>query len=467
MNLPMPWKIDDILNATRGEVLCGKGSDTFKGISIDSRKITKTDLFVAITGENHDGHSFVKEVLEKGISGCVISKKSINKMPVTKWGGKNITCVAVDDTTRALGDLARFQRRRSKASVIAITGSNGKTTTRGLVSCVMEQKFATISTIGNFNNEIGLPLTLFQLSKNHEKAVVELGMNHMGEIRALSKIAEPDIGIITNIGPAHLEGVGSLDGVMHAKGELLDEIKKTGTAILNADDPRILNLAEKTQVPILFFGISKKAAVRALSIEPGESETVFTLVLPTGKISIQLGVPGKFMVSNALAAAATGYQAGLSLQEIKTGIERFQPSQGRMNIIKSKGINIIDDAYNANPDSMKSAIHTLLSLKGKKRGILVLGDMLELGEHAVSLHQDIGALAADTDIHKVYATGHYAGAIEKGARDGNMDADKIFTGTYEEILEHLKKDLTASDWILVKGSRGLKMETIVQGLLKR
>ncbi len=467
MNLPMPWNIDDILNATMGEVLCSKGTDTYKGISIDSRKISKNELFVAIKGENHDGHSFVEHVLGKGISGFVICKKDINKMPVTKWKNKNITCVAVDDTTQALGNLARFQRRRSKASVIAITGSNGKTTTRGLVSSVMEQKFSTISTMGNYNNEIGLPLTLFRLSQHHEKAVVELGMNHLGEIRALSKIAEPDMGIITNIGPAHLEGVGSLDGVMQAKGELLGEIKKTGTAILNADDPKILNLAEKTHVPVLFFGFSEKAAVRALSVKSDKSETFFTLALPTGEISIQIGIPGTFMISNALAAAAAGYQAGLSLREIKKGLEQFQPSQGRMNIIKNKGVNIIDDAYNANPDSMKSAIHTLLSLKEKERGILVLGDMLELGDHADSLHQEIGTLAAESDIHTLYATGNFAGAVEKGARDGDMDADRIFTGTHKEILEHLKKNITAKDWILIKGSRGMKMETIVKGFLKR
>lgn len=465
MNLPMPWKTDDILNATLGDVVCGKGRDVFSNISIDSRNISDNNLFVAIIGERHDGHDFLLDVLAAGVSGCIIAEKKLNALPVSEWETRNITCIAVKDTTAALGDLARFQRRRSSASVIAITGSSGKTTTRRIVSSVMAQKFETVSTIGNFNNEIGLPLTLFQLSRHHEQAVVELGMNHFGEIKKLARIAEPDVGIITNIGPAHLEGVGSVDGVMKAKGELLPEIKKTGLAILNADDERILKLADQAATPVLFYGLSEKADVTARDIETNAAGTTFTLVLPEETISVRVSAPGTFMVLNALAAAAAGYHAGVSILEIKAGIEAFQPGRGRMNTIEKNGIHIIDDTYNANPDSMKSAIHTLLALKKKNRGFVVLGDMLELGDYADILHREIGERVSTSDITRLYITGSYSDAVKKGALDGNMATDNIITGTHAEILEHLKTDLTAGDWVLVKGSRGMKMETIIQGLI--
>lgn len=465
MNRPMPWKTDEILDAVKGRLVCGKGPEVFADIAIDSRKITADDLFVAIRGENHDGHEFIPDMLTRGISGYVIAEKNAAALPVAEWAKQDITCIAVNDTITALGDLARFQRRRSKATVIAITGSSGKTTTRCLVSEVMARKFETVSTIGNFNNEIGLPLTLFQLSRTHEKAVVELGMNHFGEIRTLSRIAEPDVGIITNIGPAHLEGVGSLDGVMQAKGELLDEINKAGLAILNADDPGTLRLAEKSPVPVMLFGLSDNADVKARDVDIDAAGTTFTLALPNGEIPVRVGAPGTFMVLNALAAAAAGYHAGISLQEIKTGIEAFQPARGRMNIIEQNGIHIIDDTYNANPISMKSAIQTLSALKKDHRGFLVLGDMLELGAHARALHREIGAVAAVSDIHKLYIAGEYSHAVKQGAIQGNMAADSVITGTHDEIIDHLKTNLIAGDWVLVKGSRGMKMETIIRGLI--
>ena len=383
-----------------------------------------------------------------------------------EWQRKGVACVTVSNTTKALGDLAAFNRKRTDVSIVAITGSNGKTSTRKMTAGVVARRFCTLSTRGNLNNEIGLPLTLLDLNLDHQWAVVELGMNRPGEIRRLAEICSPDVGVITNIGPAHLEGLGSLDAVMKAKGELLEKINPVGTAALNADDHRLLQLADYTSVNVLLFGLSEKAVIRALSIREKDEGLSFILALPEEKISVDLKTPASFMVSNALAAAAVGYLLGLTAKEIKDGLEDFKPVKGRMNILKTrKRIHIIDDTYNANPGSMAAAIKTLKTLKGNNRGILVVGDMLELGEHAESLHRKIGSISARSDIARLYVAGQFAETLAAGAKDADMDSSDIFTGTKEEILENITCWLGPGDWVLVKGSRGMAMESIVEGLL--
>jgi len=463
---PTTWTTAEILEATGGDLLLDDLKHSFSGISIDSRSISVDDLFVAIKGDTHDGHSFIGDVIERRVSGLLIDRANTHTLPGKESIENGIVCITVNDTIRALGDLAAFNRKRSNASVVAITGSNGKTSTRKMTAGVVSKHFSTLSTSGNLNNLIGLPLTLLNLNLNHRWAVLELGMNSPGEIKRLAEICSPDIGVITNIGPAHLEGLGSLDAVMQAKGELLEEIKPDGTASLNADDPRLLQMADYTSKNVLFFGRSKNARIRARSVKGTETGLSFTLVLPEESITVDLKTPAAFMISNALAAAAVGYLLGLTAGEIKDGLEDFKPVKGRMNILKTgKGINIIDDTYNANPDSMKAAINTLRSLKGNHTGILVAGDMLELGDHAVSMHRNIGRIAAGSDIAKLYVTGQFAQTVASGAMDEDMNPRDIFTGTKEEILEGIKDRLGPGDWVLVKGSRGMTMETIVQGLL--
>ncbi len=463
---PIPWTTAEIVKATQGELLCGDLKHSFSGISIDSRSISVNELFVAIKGDVHDGHSFTSDAIERGVSGLLIDRANTDKLPGKESIENSIVCITVNDTTRALGDLAAFNRKRSNATVVGITGSNGKTSTRKMTAGVVSRRFSTLSTFGNLNNQIGLPLTLLNLNFNHRWAVLELGMNSPGEIKRLAEICSPDIGVITNIGPAHLEGLGSLDAVMQTKAELLKEIKPNGTAVLNADDHRLLQLADYTSRNVLLFGLSKNALIRALSVKGTGTGLSFTLVLPEESITVNLKTPAIFMVSNALAAAAVGYLLGLTAGEIKEGLEDFKPVKGRMNILKTgKGINIIDDTYNANPDSMKAAINTLMSLKGNNRGILVAGDMLELGEYAESMHRNIGRIAAGSDIAKLYVTGQFAQTVATGAMDEDMDSRDIFTGTKEEILEGIKDRIGPGDWVLVKGSRGMTMETIVEGLL--
>ncbi len=463
---PISWITAEIQEASKGILLFEDETLTFSGVSIDSRKISINDLFVAIKGNVHDGHDFIEDVLGNGIRGLVINKDRANDLLSTKWKQKRPVCIAVDDTTKALGDLASFNRKRSNVSVIAITGSNGKTTTREMTTSIIAGRFNTLSATGSFNNEIGLPLTLLRLGRHHKWAVLELGMNSPGEIGRLADICLPDVGVITNIGPAHLEGLGSIEGIMNAKGELLEKIKPAGTAVLNADDQRVLQLAKKTSKNVLLFGSSKKAVIRASEIREKDFGISFSLNLESESVSIDLDIPGRFMVSNALAAAATGYLLGLSADDIKAGLEGFKPIQGRMNILKTtKGVDIIDDTYNANPDSVEVAIITLRSLRKNKRGFIVLGDMLELGKYAEPMHKKIGLLSAGSDITRLYVTGEFAEKVAEGAKEGNMDYRDIFKGTQKEILTDLTESLGPDDWVLVKGSRAMGMEKIVKGLI--
>ncbi len=462
---PIPFSVHDLLAATDGEWLCGNRDDVFSGVSIDSRNIQKGDLFVAIIGGSHDGHSFVPEVLSKCVNGLIVDNDHKKEILSSGRLNGNVSCIAVEDTTKALGDLALFQRKRSGVTLTAITGSSGKTTTRNMISRVVEQKYSALSTIGNYNNEIGLPLTLLRLGKDHEQAVVEIGMSHAGEITRLAKICQPDIGVITNIGHAHLEGVGSIEGVMNAKGELLSEIQPGGTAILNADDPRILKLSERRKERILFYGFSEKANIRGMAPRISGNKTVFSICLPESEIDVALNTCGDFNVLNALCAATVGYSLGISSEEIRLGIEAFQPIKGRMNIVSTQsGIMIVDDTYNANPDSVKCAIAAFRSLRGKNRGIFVFGDMFELGEHSQKLHQEIGEIAAESGITSLYVAGNHAETVAKGAKGKKMNEKQIFIGGIDDIILQLKRNLISGDWLLVKGSRAMKMERIIEGL---
>ncbi|MBU0991641.1 MAG: UDP-N-acetylmuramoyl-tripeptide--D-alanyl-D-alanine ligase [Proteobacteria bacterium] len=464
----IPWATEQILKAVKGDVLNKGPEDMFSKIAIDSRTISPGEVFVAIKGERFDGHTFIEDVIARGIR-CVIldkdRKESLKDMFVKN---QDVTFIGVGNTILALGGLASFLRTESKIKVAAITGSNGKTTTKEMTSAILNTRYHTLSTQGNFNNHIGLPLTLFNLEKKHQWAVLEMGMNHFGEIARLTEICSPDIGIVTNVGEAHLEGLGSIEGVAKAKGELPANMGSRGTVILNADDKHVWGMAEKTSAQVLSFGFSEKADIRATALHETDRGTRFSLVIPSGEeTTIQLTVPGKFMVGNALAAAGTGFIAGLTLSDIKAGLEGFSPAPGRMSILSTeKGFFIIDDTYNANPNSMASAIDTLRSLKKNNRGVGVLGDMFELGNHASMLHEKIGLLSAKSGMAKLFITGQYAETIKNGALSGGMKDNDIVTGTKTEIIEKLTTTVSGTDWILVKGSRAMGMEHIVGDLKK-
>ncbi len=462
---PYRWTISAVLAATGGSLISGTADMNVAGIGIDSRTIAPGYLFVAIAGESHDGHRFVADVLDCGVKGVVVADSQVANLPMARMAADRIACVAVADTTRALGDLARFNRNRGPLKVLAITGSNGKTSTRMLMDRVIAKKFATLSTSGNLNNHIGLPMTLFRLSPAHQTAVLELGMNHAGEITRLGHICEPDVGIITNVGPAHLEGLGTIENVARAKGELLHTIRSGGTAILNVDDPRVTALADTVDRAVIFFGSDRQAQVRADRIRPTEAGTAFTLTTPSGDIPVTLATPARVMVSNALAAAAAGEVMGVPLELIKAGLEAFFPPDGRLGIrMPGRDIRLLDDTYNANPGSMAAAIETLARLRGRRRTIAVLGDMLELGVQSAPLHRELGRAVADARIDRLFVAGSFATAVADGAIDRQMTADRILAGTKETIIDRLNHQLQPGDLILVKGSRGMAMEEVVEAI---
>jgi len=463
----MQWTTDDILVATDGEWICGNRNVQFSGIAIDSRSISLTELFVAVRGEFHDGHRFCADVVQSGVKGVLIDAQAIKSLPIDEWGLKKIACIGVKDTIRALGDLAAYHRRRFSVSVVAITGSSGKTTTRSMTSDILCRRFKVLSTAGNFNNHIGLPLTLLNLEREHEWAVLELGMNHSGEIDRLSEICQPNIGVITTIGTAHLENFTSMDGILQAKAEIFSHLRPEGQAILNMDDPKLLELSRRLSVPVIFFGLNPGARVRARQVETRSSGTSFYLDLPEETVEIRLPAAGVFMATNALAAATVGFALGLSGDEIKDALEKFQPIKGRMNVIETaRHIHIVDDTYNANPVSMAAAIQTLQKIKDGHRGILVVGDMLELGKQSPELHRKVGEIAATAGMAALYATGGFAGAVAQGAADQGMDPGRIFVGDHQAICGHLKGSLRKGDWVLIKGSRAMGMENIVHDIAR-
>jgi UDP-N-acetylmuramoyl-tripeptide--D-alanyl-D-alanine ligase len=457
------WTASDILQATGGRMVSGNEDTQFQAISIDSRTTKAGDLFVAIPGEKHDGHNFLRDAFYKGALGVLVAENYINKQsPVPK---QEELWMAVPDTLRALGDLAAFHRRRSNVSVIAITGTNGKTTTKEMTAAVLGQAFKVLKTPGNFNNLIGLPLTLFGLSVSHEWAVLELAMNRPGEIRRLAEIANPDLGVITNVEPGHLAGVKDIDGVMQAKGELLEGLGQDGTAVLNVDDPRVCRLSERFAGRVVTFGIHNSAEVSGTPVSQTRTHSSFDLSWYDESVRVSLKVLGKGAIYNALAAAAVGYRVGLSMEEVKKGLESAVSLPGRMEISTLPGgIHLINDTYNANPGSVAVAIETLCALKGRGRGIFVIGEMMELGQYARNAHKQIGILAARSGVAGLYATGGFADTVAEGAAGAGMGRGKIFIGTREQIVEALKRRSGPGDWILVKGSRLMAMEKVVEGL---
>jgi UDP-N-acetylmuramoyl-tripeptide--D-alanyl-D-alanine ligase len=459
------WSISDIIDATGGVLYTGSKASQFDGFSIDSRTIGQKQCFICLKGDVHDGHKFIPDIIRLGITEIVLHQEKADKALLKTMEGAGITCVAVKDSLTALGDLASFHRLRSGLSVIALTGSNGKTTTRTMIANVVNRRFKSLSPFGNFNNLVGVPLTLLRIDQSHEWAILELGMNCPGEIRRLSQICSPNIGLITNIGPAHLEGLGSLEGIMNAKGEMLEMLSSKSRVILNADDAMVMRLAKRSPCEPILFGLAENADIRASALENSMDAVSFQLHTPEGDIQVDLPIPGEFNVSNALAAAAVAYCLKIPLAEIKAGLESFMPVKGRMNILRTEhGPHLIDDTYNANPVSVKAAIGTLASLHKKQQGIAVLGDMLELGQASRDLHTEVGRFAATSGLTKIYATGNFADAIGKGARDGGMAPADIFCGSKDDILSVLKKTIQPNDWILIKGSRGMRMETLVQAL---
>jgi len=423
----------------------------FAHVSTDTRTLSDNDLFVALKGPNFDGHDHLQQAFDKGAIAAVVSNEN-----------KNIALIQfkVDDTRLALGQLAKAKRQAFNGKVVGVTGSNGKTTVKELTTAILSVNGDVLSTLGNLNNDIGLPLTLLRLSNNEDFAVIEMGANHHGEIDYLTHIALPDVAVITNAGEAHLEGFGDVAGVAKAKGEIYSGLSSTGVAIVNADDDYAdYWRSEIKNDNLLSFGLSESADVRATNIVQKEMSCEFDLQVSGKSISVSLPLLGLHNVRNALAAAAISHALECDNVQIKSGLENSHAVKGRLTILKGHNQSvIIDDTYNANPNSVKAGIDVLKEKSGEN--ILVLGDLLEMGANASEMMKNLGEYAAQNGIHELLAYGE----ISEHAVVG-FSGNGTFYKNKSELINFLRNKLNANTNVLIKGSRGMRMEEVVQALL--
>lgn len=453
--------VQEIVAATKGNLVAGGPDRRVESFSTDTRTLEPGDLFIALKGKAFDGHAFLPQALAKGALGCVVS------CPIGIPSPPSFVVMQVEETQWALGQIAQLWRRQYPAKVVAITGSNGKTTTKEMTGSVLRQGYRVLVSLGNLNNLIGVPLTLFQLRQEHHVAVLELGMNARGEIHRLAEIAEPDVGVITNIGEAHLEFLGSVEEVAEAKGELLPFLTGNRVAVLNLDDPYLSALLPRVRGRLLTFGFNPRAGVRAERTRlTRNGNTHFTLCVGGKRWPVRLNLPGRLNVSNALAAAAVGTALGLDLDAIAKGIERAPAAPMRMQKIPHpSGAVIINDAYNANPTSMTAALETFFRMTKAEEAILVLGDMLELGSVSEAAHRKVGALVARRCPAFLITLGEKARAIGEGAALNGFDTAKIrCCRDHAEAQAALRALLSKTPWVLLKGSRGMGLEKLLEGL---
>lgn len=442
----MELTLNEIANALGSSVQSDK---TIKRISLDSRDIDENTLFFAIKGERFDAHDFAKQVAENGAAALVCHKKVDVSCPV----------IYVDDTKNALLKLSSYYRSKFKDLIlIGLTGSVGKTTTKEMTACVMEQKYKTLKTEGNFNNEIGMPKTLFRLEKDTECAVIEMGMSEFGEISALSNAALPNCAIISNIGVSHIENLGSRDGIFKAKLEMLEGLKKGSPLVLNGDDDK-LSTVKNSDFNVLFFGINNpKCDVRAVDIKEEELHTGFTVVCKEDTQKIILPTVGIHNVYNALAAITVGLCFGVTLEQAADGLKDYVPSGMRQRIKKVGNITFIEDCYNASPDSQKAALNSLCTVANGRK-IAVVGDMLELGSYSETAHRLVGEYAAEKKIDFLYTFGENSKCTADSARLGGLK--NVFEFTDKKALaDALIQELKDGDTVIFKASRGMKLEEV-------
>ena len=424
-------------------------------MSIDTRTLKKGDLFFALRGTKYDAHEFLEQAVEKGASGLVVSKDDLSLK-------SSVPIIKVSDTLKALAKLAAYNRKENDVFIIGVTGSNGKTTTKDLIYAVLKKKYSVLKNKGNFNNEIGLPLTLLELNESHDYAVLEMGMRGFKQIDALCKIADINAGVITSIGTAHLELLGSIDNIALAKGEILENVPQNGFALIPADKLAMLRPA-RCRGELYTFGVEVNADYCATDIKAKNGFMEFIAHTPYGKAKMSLPLLGRHNVANAMAAVAVALKLGFELEEIKEALLDVEVSPMRLQIIKNKKFIIINDAYNANPDSVKAAIDILLELGDGRRKVAVLGDMLELGEKEQEMHYEVGEYLKNIDV--LLTVGRLAEHIAFGAKCAGLTKDNIYCCKDNmSAVAKLEEILQLNDMVLVKGSRGMHMEYIVKGI---
>ena len=425
-----------------------------QGVAIDSRKIKPGYLFVPIKGAKVDGHTFIPQVMENGAL-VTLAEHPLEDGPHPY--------ILVDSCEQALKDIAAFYRNALDIKVVGITGSVGKTSTKETIASVLSQKYNVLKTEGNFNNEIGLPLTIFNIREEHKVAVLEMGIDHFGEMHRLASISQPDICVITNIGLAHMENLGSRDGILKAKTEVFDHLKPNACVILNGDDDKLCTVSSVQGKSPVFFGLSPERNAYADEIENlGLRGTNCTLHLSAGSIRVHIPVPGEHMIYNALAAACTGLALGLTPEEIKSGIESLKTISGRTNLIETDSLLIIDDCYNANPISMKSSLDVLATASGRK--VAIMGDMFELGPNECELHYITGSYAAEKQIDIICCIGELSRHAYSGAKAHATQSVVLYFETRQEFLEKIQNVIQKGDTILVKASHSMEFPEIVSAL---
>lgn len=462
------WNIADIVRHTHGTLFRGRELTQINGVSTDSRTLPAGSLFIALRGEHMDGHQFVAAALQRGAAAVLVSDVQAVPHSEAVAAEETAAIIVVDDTLAALQAFALAQRQQFPGTVVAITGSNGKTTVKDMTAAVLQQTLMTYKAPGNLNNHIGVPLALLQLEATQQVAVLEMGMNHLGEIRRLCEIALPTIGVITNIGLAHLGYLGSIEHIQQAKGELIEALDTSSIAIVNADDPRAWALGQRAAGTLLTFGTTSTADIRGWVREDrGLDGIVGTLTLAGTEHAVTLPVPGAHQIMNALAAAAVGTALSLPAADIIAGLQSYHGTYGRMAVKRGPdGIRLIDDTYNASPQSMHAALQCLAQTRVAGRRLAVLGDMLELGDRGPTLHEDVGALVAQSGVQQLITFGPLAQHIAQGAQKAGMAAACIHSTTcQDDVLTVLKPLLAPGDVVLVKGSRGMAMERLVQALV--
>lgn len=420
-------------------------------VTSDSRTVSKDSLFIAIKGQRVDGHDFIKTAFNKGAL-CCISEKYIPDItePI----------IIVNSATTALKQIAKFYRSCLNIPIIGITGSVGKTSTKEMLACVLSEKFNVLKTLKNFNNEIGLPQTLLRIRDEHEVAVVEMGINHFGEMSRLSDIARPDLVVMTNVGPCHLENLIDLDGVLKAKSEVFEYMNPNGLAFLNGDEKPLSDIRLVNGKSPIFFGFNSDNDYYAEDISEDETGLNCTIRNKDWSLPVRINIPGRHMIYHALTAAAIGRYFKLDDQMIAHGISKLQPVDGRNNKIDANGISIIDDCYNANPISMKGSIETLSKMNTRK--ICILGDMFELGKDEKQLHYDVGSFVGSKNIDLLITVGELASFLGNGAADKNPKLEIISYKEKETLLKELPLLIQEGDTVLLKASHGMQFSSIVE-----
>lgn len=457
------FTVGELRRATGGELRQGVESTPVFGVSTDSRKIIPGSVFVALSGEKFDGHTFAAAALDKGAAGIIAARSLPVEIP------QDVFVIEVGDTLRALQDIARYHRLKYDIPLIAVTGSNGKTTTKDMIAAVLASKFVTLKTEANYNNEIGLPLTLLGLRDEHQAAVVEMGMRGPGEIKELAEIALPTIAVVTNVGETHMELLGSLNNIARAKAELVEALDAQGVAFLNSDDALVSGMGARCRGSIIYYGTNSRADVQATDIQVlAGDKTAFMVRAGARQFAAVIPVPGRYNAVNAAAAVAVGLHLGMSESEIERGLSNFAPSAMRMDIMITKqGYKLLNDVYNASPLSMRAALDTLTDIAAGRK-IAILGDMLELGDISTAAHRDVGRQVAEKGINGLFTFGEQAAYIAEGARQTARTPDYVGSFTaVERLVEKLLAFARAGDTILVKGSRGMRMERVGKALADR